>query len=152
MFATRMLRDPFFSSFGVLDDLLGRGFGLAGNGSTQTWLPPVDVRETEEHYLILVDLPGIEPDTVMVEIEDNVLTISGERPQDESGTLFRRERPYGEFQRSLRLPEGCDVDNVVADFRNGVLELRVPKPVERRPRKIAIAGNGKKALEEKATV
>jgi HSP20 family protein len=142
-----MWRDPSFSSFGVFDNLLGRGFGFAGDGA-QTWSPPVDVRETEEHYLVLVDLPGIEPDAVTVEVENDVLTIAGERPQVEGGNVFRLERPYGQFQRSLRLPEGCDVDNVVADFRNGVLELRVPKPAERRPKKIAIAGSEKKELKE----
>jgi HSP20 family protein len=148
MLSARIWRDPFFPSVGVLDDLLGRSLWLAGNGA-QTWSPPVDVRESEEHYHVLVDLPGVDPDAVTVEVEDGVLTIAGERPQLEGG-VFRLERPYGRFRRSLRLPEGCDVDQVVADFRNGVLELRVPKPAERRPKKIAIAGGGKKELHETA--
>jgi len=85
---------------------------------------------------------------VTVEVENGVLTIAGERPQVEGCNVFRLERPNGHFQRSLRLPEGCDVDNVVADFRDGVLELRVPKPAQRKPKKIAIAGSEKKELRQ----
>ena len=147
--STGLLRDPFFSTFGVMDDLLSRTFGTAGNGNTNAWSPLVDVRELEDHYLVHVDLPGVEPDTVSVEVEGGVLTITGERPQLDSGTVYRLERPYGQFQRTLTVPEGIDVDAIAADFRNGVLELHIPKPANRVPRKIEISGGGKrKALEQ----
>ncbi|HWQ23412.1 MAG TPA: Hsp20/alpha crystallin family protein [Gaiellaceae bacterium] len=145
--ATRVLRDPFFSTFGIMDELLNR---MLGNGSGQrTWMPAVDVRELDEHYLVTVDLPGVDPDSVSIEVEGDVLTISGERPHVEDGQAYRLERPSGPFVRSLALPKGCDVDNVVADYRNGVVEIRIPKPAEQRPKKIALTTGEKKAITEK---
>ncbi|HXG75009.1 MAG TPA: Hsp20/alpha crystallin family protein [Gaiellaceae bacterium] len=131
-----MARDPFFSAFGMIDELLSR---MVGNGHVRrAWAPPVDVRELDEHYLVTVDLPGVDPEAVSIEVEGDVLTIAGERPQAGDGDVYRSERPYGRFVRSLALPKGCDVDAVVASYHNGVVEIRVPKPATQRPKKIAL--------------
>lgn len=144
---TRLYRDPFFSTFGVMDELLNR---MLGNGTWQrTWSPPVDVRELDDHYLVTIDLPGVEPESVSIEVENDVLTVKGERPHVEEGEAFRLERPFGPFVRSLALPKGCDVDGVKADYRNGVVEIRVPKPAAQRARKIQLASGEKKAITEK---
>jgi len=117
----------------------------AGAGSTGRWLPAMDLAETGDSYIVRADLPGITEDEVQVELEDNVLTISGERRLDETrseGGYLRTERARGSFARSLTLPAGIDPERIEADFKNGVLELRIPKPEERKPRRISIVGTG----------
>jgi len=146
-FTSGWLRDPF-STFGFMDELMNRMLGGNGNGQ-RSWAPPVDVRELDEHYLVTVDLPGIDPDTVSIEVENDVLTVSGERPRSEEGQAYRIERPYGPFVRSLALPKGCDLDNVVADYRHGIVEIRIPKPAQHRPKKIALTSGEQKAITEK---
>ena len=87
-------------------------------------------------------------------MQDSVLTISGSRQADherkEQG-WYRLERSYGSFSRSLTLPEGVDADKVEASFERGVLEVRIPKPEERKPRRISIGGNGHKTIEGTAS-
>lgn len=138
-------REPF-STFGFMDELMNRM--LASGSEQRSWAPPVDVLEHDEHYLVTIDLPGVDPDTVSIEVENDVLTVSGERQRPEQGQVFRSERPYGPFVRSLALPKGCDLENVVADYRLGIVEIRVPKPAEQCPRKISLTG-GSKAISEK---
>jgi HSP20 family protein len=92
-------------------------------------------------------------DDVAIEVQDNVLTISGSREAEHERTekgWYRLERSYGSFSRSLTLPEGVDADKVEASFDRGVLEIHVPKPEERKPRRISIgaaSGNGHKTIE-----
>lgn len=123
---------------------------LAGNGGTgavRRWIPAMDLVETDDHFVLRADLPGVAEDDVKVELEDNVLTISGERKAEQEQTKegwYRVERAYGAFARSLTLPEGIDPDAITASFDRGVLEVRVPKPEERRPRRVSI-GFGKHA-------
>lgn len=124
----------------------GRGLGLAnGNGGAgRRWIPPMDLVEADDEYVLRADLPGLAKDDLDIEVKDNVLTISGERRaehEDRREGYHRVERAFGRFSRSLDLPEGIDADAVSADFENGVLEVRVPKPEERQPTKIAI-GSG----------
>ncbi len=118
-----------------VSDLFGR---LEPPPPPRQWPPPFDVFETGEHYVLLFDLPGIEPGSVDVEYENRVLSVSGERTRPEIGEPRRIGRAYGEFTQTVALPEGVDPDQIQADYREGVLELRVPKPTERRPRRIAI--------------
>jgi HSP20 family protein len=121
------------------------------NGGLRRWIPPMDLVEEGEHYVLRADLPGLTEDDVKVELEDNVLTISGERrsEHEERGEGYRRiERATGEFSRSLTLPEGIDADAVQAHFEKGVLEVRVPKPEERKPRRVAINVGDKAPLIE----
>jgi HSP20 family protein len=118
--------------------------GRNGN-SSRRWLPAMDLVETEDHYVLRADLPGLSDDDVTVQLEDNVLTISGERQslQDtqegfKPEGFYRLERPVGSFARSLTLPEGVDPDGVQAHFDRGVLEIQIPKPEQRKPRQVQI--------------
>ena len=116
---------------------------VGGNGSSlRRWVPAMDLVETEDHFVLRADLPGLTDKDVSIELEDNVLTVSGERQAEHEETkqgYFRVERATGGFRRSLTLPEGVDADAVQASFANGVLEVRIPKPEERKPRKVAIS-------------
>jgi len=140
-----LIRDPFLAApFRLMDELLR----TSGNGNrVNGFTPPVDVHETEDEYLVKIDLPGVKSEVVNIEVNDNVLAISGSRVTDETAAAQLVERPYGSFARTLTLPQGVDSDSIEAAFRDGVLELRIPKPAERKPKKIAI-GAGKKAIEK----
>ena len=141
-----MLRDPIFADLRLIDDLFGRRFG---NGNRVTgFVPVLDVRETEDGYLVLVDLPGIKSEDVAVELIDQVLTISGSRAPVETGEAQRLERPSGSFVRRLTLPKGVDSEKVMAEYKEGVLEVRIPKRAEAKPKRIAISGTSQKAIEQ----
>jgi len=122
-----------------------------GAGGVGRWLPAMDLSETRDGYVLHADLPGMSEDDVQIELEDNVLTISGERRQEEAtsaGGYLRTERARGSFARSLTLPAGVDPERIEATFHNGVLELRIPKPEERKPRRISISGGaGQRTIE-----
>ena len=111
----------------------------------------MDLVETDDHFVLKADLPGLGPDDVNIEVEDNVLTISGERKvehETEREGFYRVERASGSFRRSLTLPEGVNLEDIAANFDNGVLEIRIPKPEERKPRKVSISvGGGQPAIE-----
>src|SRR3954466_7674344 len=113
------------------------------NGAgVRRWLPPMDLVETDEHFVLRADLPGVPADAVDVQLEDNVLTVSGQREAEHEGRkegYYRVERSFGRFQRSLTLPEGVDPEAISASFERGVLEIRIPKPEQRKPRRVAIS-------------
>jgi HSP20 family protein len=114
----------------------------------------MDVVEAEDHLVLKADLPGLSEDDVKIEVRDNVLTVSGERKterEDERRGYYRVERAFGSFSRSLTLPDGIDPDRIQASFDRGVLEVRVPKPEERKPHRISIGRNSNKAVEGTAT-
>jgi HSP20 family protein len=116
-----------------------------GNGGARRWTPAMDLVETDEHFVLRADLPGLTESDVNIELEDNVLTVSGERNAEHESKgegFYRVERAFGSFSRSLTLPKGIDPESVAASFQNGVLEVRVPKPEQRKPRKIAIGAGG----------
>jgi HSP20 family protein len=126
--------------------------GNGGNGGgPRRWVPAMDLVETEDHFVLKADLPGLAEGDVNLEVEDNVLTVSGERKaehEDKREGYVRVERSYGSFRRSLTLPEGVDAEAVSASFDKGVLEVRIPKPEERKPRKVAIqVGSQPAAIE-----
>jgi len=132
--------------FGTVFDTQAGG----GDGGARRWIPAMDLVEEGEQYVLRADLPGVGEDDVSVELEDNVLTVSGERKSEhrEQGDGFRRiERSSGSFSRSLTLPEGIDAEQIRARFEQGVLEVRVPKPEQRKPRRIEISGSGQKTIE-----
>jgi HSP20 family protein len=121
----------------------------ARTGSSETtrrWIPPMDLVESQDHYVLHADLPGMSEKDVNIELESGVLTISGERRselKDEKGGYRRVERAYGSFSRSLTLPEGVNADAISASFDRGVLEVRIPKPEQIKPRKVTISvGSG----------
>jgi HSP20 family protein len=112
-----------------------------GNGTSSTWLPAVDVWETENELVLSFDLPGVPEDGIAVELDDNVLTVSGERErtsEHSSERFYRFERRFGSFSRSVTLPQGVQEDAIEARYQNGVLEVRVPKPEEPKPKRIRI--------------
>jgi len=116
--------------------------GTSGN-VLRRWMPAMDLVESGDHFVLRADLPGMSEDDVNIEFEDGTLTVSGERKaeHEESNEGFHRvERSFGSFSRSLTLPQGIDPEAVTASFDRGVLEIRIPKPEQRKPRKIAIGG------------
>jgi HSP20 family protein len=122
-----------------------RGSGSGSGGALRRWMPAMDLVETDEHFVLRADLPGLTEDDVKIEVEDSTLTVSGERKaeHEERGEGFHRlERAFGSFSRSLTLPKGVDAEAVTASFERGVLEVRVPKPEQRKPRRIEIASEG----------
>jgi HSP20 family protein len=124
------------------------------NGATyRRWVPAMDLVETEDAFVLSADLPGLSESDVHIEVEDNVLTVSGERKsehEDRKAGYYRVERSYGTFRRSLALPEGVDPDAVKATFDKGVLEVTVPKPAQQTPRKVQITVGGASTGEAKA--
>jgi HSP20 family protein len=131
------------------------------NQAAQRWVPPMDLVEHDDHFLLRADLPGLGQDDVSIELNDGSLVVSGERKaehdQRERG-FYRLERQFGKFSRTLTLPDGIDGEQVKASFTNGVLEVWIPKPEERKPRRIPIGaggqtgnGNGHATLEGTAT-
>jgi HSP20 family protein len=126
-------------------------FGGRPNGGARRWIPPMDLAETDGELVLTADLPGVDEDEISIEVKDRVLTISGERSdsrEERDRGYHRIERSFGRFSRSLTLPEGIDADRVVASFDRGVLEVRIPKPEERKPHRVEI-GSG--PIEGKAT-
>jgi HSP20 family protein len=125
-----------FNTFFDQPAAAGRG-GVPG----RRWIPAMDLIETADHYVLRADLPGLGEDDVNVELQDNVLTISGERKAEHETRqegYYRLERAFGGFSRSLTLPEGIDPDAVQAQFDRGVLELRIAKPEQKKPRQVQI--------------
>jgi HSP20 family protein len=114
-------------------------------GAGRRWLPAMDLVEADDHYVLRADLPGLGEDDVKIEVEGNILTVSGERKaeHEQRGEGYHRlERSYGSFTRSLTLPEGVDPETVQASFERGVLEVRIPKPEQKQPRRVSISVGG----------
>ncbi|MGH2873390.1 MAG: Hsp20/alpha crystallin family protein [Solirubrobacteraceae bacterium] len=129
------------------------------NGAARRWVPAMDLVEGDGEYVLRADLPGLSESDVRVELDESVLTISGERRSEHEqrkGGVHRVERSSGSFRRALTLPEGVDADAITATFDRGVLEVRVPKPERRQPRRVQItvgeAGAQPSAIEGGATV
>lgn len=133
-----MKPDPFGTEVNRLFNTL-----LAPEGArSQRWAPAMDLVEAEDHYVLRADLPGMDENNVAIEINDNVLTVSGERRDEQEQTRsgwHRVERSFGRFTRSLTLPEGIDPEAISASFDKGVLSITVPKPEQRKPRRVQIS-------------
>jgi len=123
-----------------------------GNGGTmRRWMPPMDLVESGDHFVLRADLPGMSEEDVNIELEDGTLTISGERKaqhEEKEEGYYRVERAFGTFSRSLTLPKGVNPEEVSASFDRGVLEVRIPKPEERKPRRIEIGGTRQQTIEQ----
>src|SRR6201987_3370601 len=126
-----------------------------GGAPSRRWIPARDLGETADHHVLRADLPGRADVPLNVQLEDNVLTISGERKtqheQHEEG-YYRIERAFGNFARSLTLPDGVDPDAVPAHFDRGVLEIRIPKPEQKKPRQVQIALGTRPTVDTKTIV
>ncbi len=151
-----MKPEPFSSEVNRLFNTL---LSLPDERTSQRWTPAMDLVEAEDHFVLRADLPGLGEEDVSIEVQNDTLKISGER-RDESESrgrgFYRVERSFGTFSRTLTLPKGVDASAVTAGFDRGVLEVRIPKPEQRKPRRIAIRtadGNGSRpeTLEGTAT-
>ena len=119
------------------------GFGGEGGGQ-RGWLPSMDVREEDDSFVVEMELPGVRAEDVQIECENNALTISGERRQEErteQGRQLRVERRFGSFTRTLPLPQGTNEDAIQAELKDGVLELRIPRAEQPKPRRIEVRRN-----------
>ena len=114
----------------------------SGTGGGRRWVPAMDLVETDEHFVLRADLPGLDESDVNIEVNDKMLTLSGERRYEHEAKNYRLERGSGQFSRSLTLPDGVDAEAITAAFDKGVLEVRIPKPEERKPRKVQIGVSG----------
>ena len=123
-----------------MNDLLG-GFFAAPECRSGLWSPSVDLRETEEAYELIADLPGLSKEDIELSIEEDVVTLKGERKEEtdkKEGGYHRIERHSGTFQRCFHLPSGVEGDKVTAQFENGVLKVNLPKPETAKPKRIAV--------------
>lgn len=131
-------REPFINFM----ESFFNGEGSSEEMSTRTWSPAVDIRETEENYLVHAELPGLSKEDIEITLEDNILKLTGERrfEKDVKEEEYHRiERSYGSFTRAFSLPSRVDSTKVEAAFDNGILTLTVPKVEEAKPRKISIS-------------
>lgn len=144
------LRNPTLSPWRELEEVSNRLARMFDDSSVSTgsnggtWVPRVNVEETKDELLLSAELPGMTHDDISIELENNVLTVSGEKSEERTeGQEERRyhlwERRYGAFQRSFTLPRSVSADDVQASFDNGILTIRMPKVAEAKTRKIAIA-------------
>jgi HSP20 family protein len=152
--ATLVRWEPFREIAALQNDMgrLMSAFLGQGNGETtgRTWVPAVDVWETDKELVYAFDLPGIPEDKISVEFDDGSLTVSAEREREhevKDDRFYRYERRFGSFSRSVGLPQGVTEDDVNADYRDGVLKVSVRKPETPKPRRIQI-GSGEKATIE----
>jgi HSP20 family protein len=128
--------------------------GAAAGGNSERWAPPLDVWETENELVYAFDLPGVREDKISIEFEEGTLTVSAERERTEEVSkerFYRFERRYGNFARSIGLPQGVQESDIRADYRDGVLELHVTKPKAPEPTKIQIGAGSKGTIEGTAT-
>ena len=123
----------------------------AAGSPARRWVPAMDLVEGDSGFVLRADLPGLSEQDVKIEVQDNVLTVSGERKsehEERRDGFYRVERASGVFSRSLTLPEGVDPHSVTASFENGVLEIHIPKPEARKPQKIEISLGAKQEVVE----
>ena len=137
--------DRFFSDF--LPSVAGNG-----EGSSAEISPRVDISDGEEAIYLSAEVPGIDKDQLKIEVNNRVLTLSGEKPakqEHKDAGIYRSERVYGAFKRSFTLSDEVDVDNIVAHAENGVLRVTLPKKPEAKPKQISIgSGNGNGGSED----
>jgi HSP20 family protein len=141
MYPTNYRGDPFDQLFG---SVFGGG-GRSGGGGSLMRAPETDVMETEKEIRVDVEMPGLKRDQIDVDVENNVLTIRGEKKEErtegQEGKFHLAERRYGTFSRSFVLPRDVDADNIGASFEDGVLTVTIPKSERARRRRIEIGGS-----------
>ena len=126
----RAFNEPFF-----------RSSGEDGEFNMGSWYPAVDMFDDDDKIVIKAELPGMDKKDISVDIENRVLTLSGERNYDnevKEENYYRRERACGKFKRAFNLPADVDSDQIKADFRDGVLKVEIPKPEEQKPKQITV--------------
>jgi HSP20 family protein len=155
---TTLVRWDPFREITTLQNEMSRLLNTAGvpNAGLQTgqWMPAVDAWETDNEVVYAFDLPGIPEDKIAVEFDDGSLTVSGERERTREVSedrLYRYERRFGSFSRTIALPQGVTEGAVHADYKDGVLEVRVTKPEQPKPRRIQIGSGPKATIEGKSS-
>jgi HSP20 family protein len=126
----RMFNAPYWPAGRMDDDTtMGR------------WNPAVDLYEKDDHFVIKAELPGVDKKNIAIDLKDRVLTLSGERSYEnevKDENYYRRERSYGKFQRAFTLPADVDSDKIKAEFKDGLLQIEVPKPERQKPKQVTI--------------
>ena len=126
----RMFNEPYWLTSRMDDDT---GMGM--------WNPAVDLYEKGDHFVIKAELPGVDKKDISIDLKDRVLTLSGERSYEnevKEENYYRKERSYGKFQRAFTLPSDVDSDKIKAEFKDGLLQIEVPKPEEHKPKTVTI--------------
>ena len=141
--ATLVRWDPIREVTAVQNELSRLMNGLfEGNGrATESWVPAVDAWETKDALVYAFDLPGVPQDKISVETEEGALTVTAERSRSAEVSqehFHRLERRHGSFSRTVGLPQGISEDAITASYKDGVLEIRAPKPEQVKPKKIEI--------------
>jgi HSP20 family protein len=125
----------------LFNEFFGRGSTEEGTWFSGAWSPPVDIYETDAALVLKAELPGFSKDDIQIELKENTLAIRGERKREDEvkeGSYHRMERVYGTFQRSFLLPTTVDQSKVQATYKDGILELRLPKVEAAQPKRITI--------------
>ncbi len=111
------------------------------DSSISSWKPNADIFDQDDKIIIRADLPGVDKKDIHIDLKDNVLTLEGERSHEEEvneDNYYRKERVHGKFLRSFMLHEGMDPDKIKAEYNDGVLNIEIPKPEEKKPKKISV--------------
>ena len=126
----------------IFNRLVGNGDEATPTTATNPWTPRVDIKEEANRFVILADVPGVDPSAIEIQMDKNVLSIKGERAVDtakDDEKVTRSERTYGQFYRRFALPESANAEGISAAGKFGVLEISIPKKPETTPRRIAVA-------------
>ncbi len=125
----------------LFDDFFYPAMGRAEDRRPWNWHPAVDIFDNDTNIVIKAELPGIDKKDIAIDVKDRVLTLKGERSSDnevKDEHYYRRERTYGKFERSFTLPEHVKVDDIKADYKDGVLRVDIPKPETQQPKQITV--------------
>ena len=128
--------------------------GETGATTAGVWAPAMDVWETDDEIVYAFDLPGIPKDTVSIEFDHGVLTVSAKRERSQevsADRLYRFERRYGSFSRTFTVPQGVSDSDVTADYQNGVLEVHIKKPEQPKPKQIQVGSGAQATIEGKSS-
>jgi HSP20 family protein len=132
--------DPF-AELGELRSRFDRVFDELAGGRERAWTPAIDVVREDGKLVMRAEIPGIKPEEVKIEVEDDILTVSGEheeRKEEKDKHYLRRERRYGSFSRSMALPAGVDASKIEAKTHDGIVEVTIPLPEEAKKKTVAI--------------
>jgi HSP20 family protein len=128
-----------------IDRMFSNPYWLTGRMDDDTnmgrWNPAVDLYEKDDHFVIKAELPGVDKKDISIDLKDRVLTLSGERSHEnevKEENYYRKERSYGKFQRAFTLSADVDSDRIKAEFKDGLLQIEIPKPEEQKPKQVTI--------------
>ena len=125
----------------MFDESFGRSRELDDEMNLLAWRPAVDIYEAENGIVVAVELPGVSKESVSVEVKDDVLTLKGERLADSAiseDSYYRRERLFGPFKRSFTLHQNIKPDQIKATFKDGILQIEIPRPLQEQPKQVTV--------------